>query len=312
MKFVIWSPVFSEKIGGVIVLHELAYKLREQGHIALIWQKPKPSAHELKNARGWVKLVKWMKLLAGNVVKRRRSSPPHGLPLARNRDLDDAIIIYPEITDGNPLGAQRVVRWFLQKPGSHTGNLNFGSRDLFFYYNKHFNDWDLNPHPDRHLRVTHLKSDVYRKINHGIRTGQCYIVKKGKNRLLDYHDEGAIKVDGLSHEEISYIFNKCEYFVSYDLYTMYSRYAAMCGCIPVVVPQEGLIKEDWRPEVEIRYGIAYGWQDISWARQTRSSLLTYLAEKEDRETESVRNFVRITRQYFQSTSHRTDVSRVTR
>ena len=50
---------------------------------------------------------------------------------------------------------------------------------------------------------------------------------------------------------------------------MYSRYAALCGCIPIVVPIEGVSKQEWHPEKELRYGIAYGSGDVEWALQTR-------------------------------------------
>ena len=79
---------------------------------------------------------------------------------------------------------------------------------------------------------------------------------------------------------------------------MYCRYAAMCGCIPVVVPQEGLSKEDWRPELANRYGIAYGWDDVSWAVESRTKLIDYLAETEERSIKSVRIFLDIVENHF--------------
>ena len=68
------------------------------------------------------------------------------------------------------------------------------------------------------------------------------------------------------------IFNQVEYFYSYDLYTMYSDYAAMCGCVSIVVPILGLTKEEWRPAHEARFGVAYGMEDKEWAQKTRQSL----------------------------------------
>jgi hypothetical protein len=298
LKFVIWTPVYRDNSGGIIVLHKLASMLREMGHAALIWPQPKPSRNELETFRGWMKLAKWVKFLAENLVKGRNISSPYKLQVARSQDLEGAVIIYPEIVAGNPLKARCVIRWFLNSPGVISGKIDFGKQDLFFYYQNHFNDWQLNPHEDRHLNVSELKSDVYREANAGDREGQCYMVRKGRNRELDYHESGAKKVDGLSHEDLAKIFNECKYFICYDLYTMYCRYAAMCGCIPIVVPQEALSKEEWRPETENRYGVAYGWEDVPWAIETRGKLLEHLAEAERRGVNSVDRFVTIVERYF--------------
>lgn len=299
LKFVIWTPLYRDDSGGIIVLHKLASMLREAGHFVAIWPSPKPSIHELRSFRGWVKLVRWLKILASHRFSKGDIKSPYDLKVAGDKDVTDSVVIYPEITAGNPLQARCVVRWLLNKPGVISGKKEFGSKDLFFFYDSIFNDWDLNPNEGNHLIVSDLKSEIYNKVNDtDNRFGQCYMVRKGRNRKLDYHDPSAIKVDGLSHEELSKVFNECKYFICYDLYTMYSRYAAMCGCIPIVVPQEDLPADVWYPETENRYGIAYGWENVSWAVETREKLLETLAEKKISEVESVARFVAVAESYF--------------
>lgn len=298
MKFIICTPFYRDNSGGIIVLHKLAAMLRDAGHTVFIWPQAKPSLQELRTIKGWIKCVRYVWIRIKAIVKGRNIKSPYNLNIASNKSLSNAIAIYPEIVKGNPLGKKRVVRWLLNKPGVITGDAEFNDDELFFYYHPHFNDWTLNPYEERHLNVTELMSDVYKKTNNSERTGQCYMVRKGSDRTLNYHENDAKNVDGLSHDELSKNFNDCKYFICYDLYTMYCRYAAMCGCIPVVVPQEGLSKEDWRPELANRYGIAYGWDDVSWAVESRTKLIDYLAETEERSIKSVRIFLDIVENHF--------------
>jgi hypothetical protein len=84
------------------------------------------------------------------------------------------------------------------------------------------------------------------------------------------HDtSNSILIDGKSHQQVAAIFKSVKQFVSYDAHTLYSSLAAIAGCESVVVPLEGMTKEQWRPNVEDRYGIAYGFDDIEFARTTR-------------------------------------------
>ena len=41
------------------------------------------------------------------------------------------------------------------------------------------------------------------------------------------------------------IFNQCKYFYCYDPNSMYVIYAALCGCIPIIYPLEGVSKTDY-------------------------------------------------------------------
>jgi hypothetical protein len=80
--------------------------------------------------------------------------------------------------------------------------------------------------------------------------------------------------------------------------TMYSIYAVLCGCKSVVVPLEGLTKEDWQPQKEYRYGIAYGFDDLPEAESTKDLLLPYLKAEESKTNMSVELFVKKCRTFF--------------
>ena len=233
---------------------------------------------------------------------RRKPYPTHPgflTPIAPSQEvIRDAIVVYPEIVEGNPLGGTRVVRWLLHKPGFHTGKAVFGERDLFFFFQKAFDDPLYNKNPDNLLQTFFVRDDVYCQTNFGVRDGVAYILRKGKDRLIVHDVNNSILVDGKTHAEAAEIFNRVRVCISYDLYTMYSMYAALCGCDSVVVPMDGVSKEEWVPEPSGRYGLAYGFDDLEAARSTAPLLLPHLKQQEFQVNSTVGDFVAKCGAYF--------------
>ncbi len=284
MKFVIWTPGFDINNGGVIALHLLCHRLALAGHDARLWpwQRPEPRP---KTVRRFLSSVRRYSLRGD----RDFDTGPFPNVLAGYRDLKDAVVVYPEIATGNPLGSRRVVRWLLHRPGFHTGEVEYGKDDLFFYFMKQFDDPSLNSEPNNELLVT-WTNPVYRDAQRAEREGSCFLVRKGVGRPF-VHDEASIPIDGLSHEETNCVFNRTERLYCYDPYTRYAMYAAVAGCLPIVVPEPGVSKEQWMPSSRDRYGIAYGDGDVDWAIATRPDLLRRLREDEDVEGRLLQRFI---------------------
>jgi len=212
---------------------------------------------------------------------------------ATKEDINDSITLYPEIIVGNPLGAKKVVRWLLNKPGAITGASSFGFGDLIFYYAEHFLPEGLNPGESFRLKITDMKTDIYQDRGEQYREGIYYMVRKGKDVPLNYHPENAIQVDGKSHEELAKIFAKAKMFISYDLHTAYTVYASMCGCDSVVVPRSGVSKEQWKigKDVSDLDGVAYGFDDIERAKKTRASMVARILREYSFNLQAMENFL---------------------
>ena len=294
--FVIYAGPFDETMGGVLVLHELCARLNQLGYRASIWPAGKPASPlRLQPAA-----------LPGYLRRggaRGFNRGPNANPLASRADLADGILVYPEIIGANPLGAPRVVRWFLNRPGFFFENVRYGKDDIFFFYNPAFDDPAINPDPDNFLRVTYLHP-AYQCNNEGQREGACYIVRKGEGRTLDRHPPEALRIDALSHEEKAAAFNRCACLYSYDPYTFYTTYAAICGCVPIVIPAEGVTKAQWAPDPELALGHAYGEGEVDWARMTRGAMLEMLARRREEEDALVHRFAATCRAHFAGTGKR--------
>ena len=92
-------------------------------------------------------------------------------------------------------------------------------------------------------------------------------------------DSLCIRSYGNSNEDYLNLFNNFEYLVCYDPLTFVSFIAALCGCISIVYPVDGLSKEEWikttclkdyfnNNNINVVYGIAYGLDDLEWAKNT--------------------------------------------
>lgn len=289
-KFIVYAPPYDERIGGSIVLHKLCDLLNECGQEAYLWPFGKEYEAPLSIVeyfrRALTEMLKFIRF--GGYYTRCNS---FNTPYAKKKDLIDAIVIYPEIVDGNPLQADKVVRWFLHKPGFHTSKVNYGDNELYFYFQKVFNDFKINKALDNQLMIIDFKADIYRQINFGERSGRCFVLRKGKHRKKIHNIKKDEVVDELSHKEMAAIFNKVEYCYSYDMYTMYSFYASLCGCKSIVIPSEGVSVEQWQPVKELRWGVAYGEQDVERALKTKGQRVEYMKNKEHENVESVNKFI---------------------
>lgn len=298
--FIIYTSGFDENSGGSIALHRLCDALNQLGRRARIWPSQRPVQPLPKT---WKDRVPFYRRKPRSwEFPRFQTLARLDTPVATAVDLDDAIVIYPEVIDGNPLQARRVVRWLLHRPGFHTGHHEFGPDDLFFFFQAAFNDPVLNPHTDRLLQTFFVRDDIYRPPapeDEDRRTGTCYILRKGKDRALVHDAKGSILIDGLSHAAAADVFRRTRTCISYDLYTMYSMYAAMCGCDSIVVPDPAVDLNAWYPTEEERYGMAYGWSELGWSRATRPLLLPRLKRLEEQSNETVRQFIQTCDRHFQ-------------
>ncbi|MDO1527787.1 hypothetical protein QMK61_02995 [Fulvimonas sp. R45] len=295
-KFIICAPRYSETSGGSIALHKLAQLLDALGYEALLWPLHRVKLHALPFSGAWWR--KYIYIVTRLYRPRYKTLPGSTLRIAAKSDIDDSIVIYPDIVDGNPLRARRYVRWFLYHfSKKHEKSVLDG--ELYFCYQEAFNRNYERMKYGGTLHVAHWLLDIYKQTNFGNRSEVCYMVRKGKSRPDLPSFRGKVVVDGMDHRSLAKVFNEKKYCYFYDAYTGYSTYAAACGCIPVIVPAPGMERNTWEPNGGRKPGIAYGEEDIPYAIKTRPLLLQRLTDAESKSLDSVRNFVEIIKRHFQ-------------
>ena len=250
-KFVIVSP--KGKSGGVIVLHTLCKCLADLGYDARMFYILDSEYREKK--KYWIRYIKYRYAgMLGLLFPHFRyaydldSKSYEEIPIKNIRTKSipwvsaDTVVVYPEIVYGNPLNSKKCVRWFLYY--NRFAKEEYSKNDLFICYREIFNDWELNPE-GRRIYLSYFDTELYKRTNFGSRNGKCYIIRKGRGRKdLPTNFEGPI-IDNFTEEEKVAIFNSCEYCISYDTQTAYSLIASLCGCISVVIPEEGKSRADY-------------------------------------------------------------------
>src|SRR6185437_11294673 len=276
-KYIIYAHPYDENSGGIIALHRLCHLINTCGGEAYLYPLVPSFDLHLYNA---AQIGYYAKAIyeATNLANYRINSafktpvlPPKESFIPGN----DCIVVYPEVTFGNPLRANNVVRWLLHNPGHHSGKIYYGCREIYYRYADHFRGDFTFPGSemaDLILRIQYAPFELYREQAgepKRERTGTAYCIRKGKGRAIVHDTANSMLIDGKSHGEISTIFKSVKRFISYDPQTHYSYLAAVAGCESVVVPVDGTTKEQWKPTAEDRYGLAYGFDDIESARATR-------------------------------------------
>lgn len=295
MKIIIVNSY--EYFGGTLVLSSLCRHLSGRGYDARLFMIPRFPTKRIGILYFWYSWFrhncgfKLKKIMYYMHVRNRYFDDKFYKPIICNHtygckieynpffNKSKTIVVYPEVVFGNFLNAKNVVRWLLYFYNYH-GDLNAYSKDdLFICYRKIFNSIDLNP-LQKEVNIFDFNSKLYYQYNFSNRSGICYLIRKGKTRKdLPKSFKGKILDDCSSEKEMVQILNESKYCYIYDTQTFYATIAAVCGCIPIVMIEEGKCRADYLVGDDSKgYGIAYGNTDdeIEFAIRTRDKLLQSL------------------------------------
>jgi len=254
IHFIVYTPAYVENSGGVMVLYNLARNLKELDHD--------------------VKIITFENMCPQNILCNNYGT---------TKDItDESIVIYPEVIRGNPLNAKRVIRWILCDLGKHTSvdiYKTWSKSDMVYYYSS----YNSNNHKKLNYLFSLYINPLFRVINTEARQGSVFVVRKAqkfhKTVTKIHSSDSQCLSDDLSHDQLINVFNRVKYLFCYDPYTWVAFIAALCGCIPIVYPIDGVTKKQWmqtlycRPYLEhvnkdYMYGVAYGLSDVKYAHDT--------------------------------------------
>ncbi len=298
MKIIIVSPKYNENSGGVIALHKLCHYINELNGDAYLY----PYIDGDYDKSFFNKIKDRVKVFFCDYNTNVNFKTPLIRYLSK-KDKECSIVLYPEIVSGNPLNAKNVVRWFLHNPGYHTGKVKYGRGELYFTYGSFGMDFSLvgSKLINNKLEVTHLFSEYYNMEDvKPKRSGTSYCIRKGKGRPIIHNINDSILIDGLTHKEIALIFKRTEFFISYDLHTAYWWLAILCGCIPIIVPDETYSFDELYPDKSILLGTAYGFSqgEINKAREEIYLAQKMILSKEKKEKKRVEVFLQEIENFF--------------
>jgi hypothetical protein len=305
VKFIIFAPSYSQESGGVAVLHRLCHLLNENGYQAFLYPAHKTQVIHQSN---WFRpmLSMFAASLKSKFFRPFKTRGDFNTPVFNGsiKPSDDYVAIYSEGVMGNPLGAKYVVRWLLHQPGYNYKLTCFGNCELMFAYSRSYaHNFQL---PFSKLaetlvylpyeNLTHYNQDGALPFEE--RKGVAYCLRKGGNKARVHDESDSILIDGLSHSEISNIFKRVKTFISYDTKTAFSAFASICGADSIVIPDPGVKLDAWEPDAQYRYGIAYGFENIAWARETRPLMMARINNDINRVPDMIHSFVEEVNLYF--------------
>nr|WP_294841044.1 hypothetical protein [uncultured Methylotenera sp.] len=307
MKFIVFSTSYDENSGGVIILHKLCSIINQLGFECYLY----PYFENLQVNK--FNLLNVAYVLLKSLVRDRlvnyKTNTEFQTPIF-NGDINDLkgdnyVVIYPEIVFGNPLNAKNVVRWFLHKPGFHTGNVFYGEGEFYVDYNNFADGFNYSGSvvSKNRLNITHSQLGIYNlqgALPYESRVGSAYCLRKGKHKKIVHDLSDSVLIDDKSHIEIAQIFKRVKCFYSYDTYTNYSQFAALCGADSIIIPDSGVSENEWHPNIENRYGLAYGVENLAFARSTKDKVLNSVLKTQNDELNMVRRFVEDVSVFFKS------------
>lgn len=227
--YIIWTPPYFHRSAGIRVLHKLAYLLNKAGQRAFIYiNKTNP---------------KWR---VPRISKRK----------AQKLIDQGAIVVYPEIVPGNPLGAKTVARYILNNPGLLGGDKTYDANEILFCYGKHLLQPGMTK--DRILVIPAIRTDVFYR-DDKVKRNIDYLVYFGKHPVVGNYPKKSIITSTKPSKpaKLGQMLRRCKKLISYDNLTVLTFEATLCGC-PVVMIPDGFRTRD---ELE---NAGFGFNGIAW------------------------------------------------
>lgn len=165
--------------------------------------------------------------------------------LVRHQQLGLApIVVYPETITGNPLAAQQIVRWLLNKPGHLGSQHEFNDAEMLFAFSADFTPEGMTLPL---LRVPVVDTSIFHNRQNeqdDQREGVCYYANKylAKGGRLTHHVEGAQSLCqdvSLSQQQLAAILRKSELLICYEPSSIVAE-ALLCGCPVAIIPTDYL------------------------------------------------------------------------
>lgn len=148
--------------------------------------------------------------------------------------------IYPEITNGNPMEADTVVRYILQTPGvmasygvpspttqEYKTNPIYKD-DKFYVFSKIYDTFGVAKNHILFLPIINLHLFKNKKWN---RTNTCYLIGKGTNK--QQHPKGSIELSrqfSQDQQALADVLNSCHTLYGYDHMSAMYDIARLTGC----------------------------------------------------------------------------------
>ena len=281
MKFLIYSFNYDWKSGGNQVLHDLG-KILSKDYTTYVFGTT---------------TVFESKAICVNIDKAKEIAIQ-----------DDVITIYPEVISGNPFNAKNVVRYVLYYPGWHAGDKEYSDDELIITYtNEYLKDtkYDnafvltvLNP------KLNIMKNYDKKRNKIGLLVRKCKDFEYKMNLLNEYKHLLKLPVISIDDEinkctdlrDLSKIYNTITLFISFDPHTYHSTMAALCGCTSIVIPSKEISNKEFY-NVQ-KYGVAYGFENIDFAKLTYSKMIDDLKKMEQNTFTQCANFVELVKSHF--------------
>jgi hypothetical protein len=281
MKFLIYSFNYDWKSGGNQVLHDLG-KILSKDYTTYVFGTT---------------TVFDSKAICVNIDKAKQIAIE-----------DNVITIYPEVISGNPFNAKNVVRYVLYYPGWHAGDKEYSDDELIITYN---NEYVKDTKYDNAFVLTVLNPKLNIMKNHdkkrnkiGLLVRKCKDFDYKMNLLNQYKHLLKLPVISIDDEinkctdlrNLSKIYNTISLFISFDPHTYHSTMAALCGCTSVVIPSKEIPSEEFY-NVQ-KYGVAYGFENIDFAKLTHGKMIENLKEMEKDTFVQCADFVKLVKSHF--------------